>query len=213
MVKADKILHGLGVVRSATMFAGLDLLSNAPRTYAGLGFLTLTDWSERTRPEDDAPRLVGAIRRALSRLREADFFVFNPPPINGLGGVNGLEFHLLDREGRGTVALNATAEQFMADAAQRPELGELSASLRTETPRYQLEVDRNRAKALGISLSSIFDAVRTTFGSLYVNDFAVYGRNYHVNLQSDAAYRRDPAAIRQVFVRPMVVRWCLCRRY
>ena len=73
--------------------------------------------------------------------------------------------------------------------------------MRTDTPRYQLEVDRVRAKALGISLSSIFDTVRTTFGSLYVNDFTLYGRNYHVNLQSDAAYRRDPATIRQVFVR------------
>jgi hydrophobe/amphiphile efflux-1 (HAE1) family protein len=201
MVKADKILRGLKVVRSATMFAGLDLLSSAPRTYAGLGFLTLTDWSDRTRPEDDTPHLVGAIRRALSRLREADFFVFNPPPISGLGEVDGFEFHLLDREGRGTVALNATTERFIADAAERPELSELSASLRTDTPRYQVEVDRNRAKVLGISISSIFDAVRSTFGSLYVNDFALYGRNYHVNLQSDAAYRHDPADIRQVFVR------------
>jgi multidrug efflux pump len=201
MVKADKILRDLKVIRTATMLAGQDLLSNAPKTYAGLAFLTLSDWSERTRSEEEARNLVAPIRRALSNLREAQFLVFNPPPINGLDAVDGFEFHLLDQQGRGTAALVAVSNQFIADAATRPELGVLSASLQADTPRYQVDVDRNRAKVLGISISSIFDTVRSTFGALYVNDFPLYGRNYHVNLQSDAAFRHDPADIRQVFVR------------
>jgi hydrophobe/amphiphile efflux-1 (HAE1) family protein len=201
MVEADKILRQLKVVRTATMIAGQDLLSNANKTYAGLGFLTLTDWAERSRPEDNARNLAGPVRRALSGLREAEFVVFGPPTINGLGAVDGFEFHLLDREGRGTAALLATTERFIADAGSRRELGELSSTLRANTPRYQVELDRDRAKALGISISSIFDTVQSTFGSLYVNDFTLYGHNYHVNLQSDADYRHDPGDIRRVFVR------------
>lgn len=201
MVKADKILRQLKAVRTVTMFAGQDLLSNTNKTYTGLGFLRLTDWAARTRPEDDARNLVGPIRRALSSLREAQFVVFSPPTINGLGEIDGFEFHLLDRERQGTAALITTTERFIADAAGRPELGPLSSTLRADTPRYQVEVDRDRAKALGISISSIFDTVRSTFGSLYVNDFTLYSHNYHVNLQSDADYRHNPGDIRRVFVR------------
>jgi multidrug efflux pump len=201
MVEAERILHNLPAVRATTAFSGLDLLSNAPETYAGYAFLNLTDWSMRPRPEDDARNLSGAVQGALSSLREARFFAFNPSPIEGLGWVDGFEFHLLDREGRGTAALMATTNRFIADAAARPELGELSSSLQAVTPRYEIEVDREHAKALGIAITDIFNTVQSTFGSLYVNDFILYGHTYHVNLQSEAAYRRTPGDMRQVFVR------------
>jgi multidrug efflux pump len=198
MVEADRLLHGIEAVRSTSLFAGLDLLSGAPRPYAGLGFLTLTGWNERA---EDSHHLADTIRKTLGRLRDAAFVVFNPPPINGLGGVDGFEFHLLDRDGHGTAALIAATDRLIAAAARRPELADLDVSLQADTPRYQVEVDRERAKALRLSLSGVFDTVRAMFGRLYVNDFTLYGRNYHVTLQAEAAYRQAPADLRQVFVR------------
>lgn len=201
MGRAAEVLKGMPTVKSATMFAGSDLLSNATKPDAGSAYLTLTDWSKRTGPGQDARSVAGDIRKALAGLPDANFFAFTPPGINGLGQIGGFEAHLLDREGRGTAALMRTTEQFLAAAAKRPELAQASTTLQANTPRYAVDLDRDRAKALGVSISGVFDTVQATFGSLYVNDFTLYGHNYHVNLQSDAEFRRDPDDIRQVFVR------------
>ena len=201
MGQAADILKGLPYVKSSTMFAGNDLLTNANRPDSGVAYLTLSDWSRRTAPGMDARTLSGRIREALSALPEARFSAFTPPGINGLGQIGGFEAHLLDREGHGTAALMQVASQFVAAAARRPELAETATGLQANTPRYAVELDRDRAKALGVSISAVFDTVQATFGSLYVNDFTLYGHNYHVNLQSDAQFRRDPDDIRQVFVR------------
>ena len=201
MGKAADILKGLSYVRSSTMFAGNDLLTNANKPDSGVAYLTLTDWSRRRGPGMDARTLSGEIRKALSALPEARFSAFTPPGINGLGQVGGFEAHLLDREGHGTAALMRVASQFAAAAAKRPELAGTATGLQANTPRYAVELDRDRAKALGVSISGVFDTVQATFGSLYVNDLTLYGHNYHVNLQSDAQFRRDPDDIRQVFVR------------
>ena len=201
MGRAAAILKALPYVRSSTMFAGNDLLTNANRPDSGVAYLTLSDWAQRSGPGMDARTLSGRIREALSALPEARFSAFTPPGISGLGQVGGFEAHLLDREGRGTAALMQVASRFVAAAARRPELGEVATGLQAGTPRYAVELDRDRAKALGVSISGVFDTVQATFGSLYVNDFTLGGHNYHVNLQSDAQFRRDPDDIGQVFVR------------
>ncbi len=199
--KAAAILGRLPYVQSSTMFAGNDLLSNATRPDSGVAYLTLTNWSRRTGPGQDAKTLAEDIRTALSGMAEAEFFAFTPPGISGLGQIGGFEAHLMDREGRGTAALTQTAQQLIAAASKRPELTKLSTTLQANTPRYAVDLDRDRAKALSVSVSGVFDAVQATFGSLYVNDFTLGGHNYHVNLQSDAQFRRGADDIRQVFVR------------
>ncbi len=199
--QAADVLRGLPTVKAATMFAGSDLLSNATRPDSGLAYLTLTDWSQRGGAGQDAKTLAGDISRALDRLSGARFTAFTPPGINGLGQIGGFEAHLLDREGRGTADLTRVTKAFAAAAAKRPELQGIDTTLQAGTPHYAVELDRDRAKALGVSVSEVFDTVQATFGSLYVNDFTLYGHNYHVNLQSDAAFRQDPGGMRQVFVR------------
>ena len=201
MDKTAAILKRLPYVQFSTMFAGSDLLTNATKPDVGVAYLTLTDWSRRTGAGQDAQSLAQAIRAALAKLPEAQFAAFTPPGISGLGQVGGFEAHLQDREGRGTAALMRTADRLVAAAAKRPELAGVASGLQADTPRYAVEVDRERAKALGVSVSGIFDTVQATFGSLYVNDFTLYGHNYHVNLQSDAQFRREPGDIKQVFVR------------
>lgn len=199
--QAAEILRGLPYVKAATMFAGNDLLSGAIRSDSGAAYLTLTDWSKRRGAGQDAKSLSGEIRDALSRINDAQFSAFVPPVIEGLGQVGGLEAHILDREGAGTSTLMRVANAFVAAARKRPELEDVESSLQANNPHFAVDLDRARAKTLGVSISAVFDTVQATFGSLYVNDFTLYGHNYHVDLQSDAAFRQDPDGIKQVFVR------------
>ena len=201
MEKTDAILQELPYVQAVTSFAGYNMLSGSSETYAGTTYLTLTDWARRAGAGQDASALTKPVREALSGIPEAKFLAFRPPPISGLGQVGGFEAHILDRDGRGAAALMEVTDQFVTAASKRPEISGLGSTFQTETPRYDAGVDRDRAKSLGVSISAIFAAVQATFGSLYVNDFTLYGHNYHVDLQSEAEFRRDPADVRQVFVR------------
>lgn len=199
--EVERILLAHPSVRTVTSFAGFNLLSNAPSTSAGAAFIELRDWSERTAPDQDARVLANGLFAALSEVRNAIVLAFNPPAIDGLGNVGGFEMRVLDRAGLGREALAEGARALVQAAAQRPELAGVSTTLQTNVPRYRLDIDRDAAKARGVALSSLFEAVQSTFSSLYVNDFSLMGRNYRVNLQADADYRRDPSDLDRVFIR------------
>ena len=206
MKQEDRAMTGLRVdgakmVRTSGAFSGYDLLTNANKSNAGVAFMNLAPWSKRPRASQNAQNLPGAIMAALAPIRGAQFFAFNPPPIDGLGSLGGFELHILDRDGHGTRALMTAADDFVAAANKRPELTGLHSSLQADAPRYLVDLDRIKAKTLGVSVSSVFDAIQSTFGTLYVNDFTLGGQNYHVDLQSDANFRRDPGDTRDVFVR------------
>jgi multidrug efflux pump len=126
---------------------------------------------------------------------------FNPPPIQGLSTTGGFELYVQDRSGSGTETLFNTTQALVAAAAKRPELAGVRTTMATNVPQYKINVDREKAKALGVPLTSIFSTMQSTFGSLYVNDFTLYGRNFQVKLQSEANFREKPEDLRQVFVR------------
>lgn len=196
-----EILRADPNVRSVTSFSGYNLLSNAASTSAGVAFIELKDWSERSSPEQDARVMAGSLFGALSQVRNAVALAFNPPAIEGLGTVGGFEMKLLDRAGAGRGAMTAAVQGLLEAAGRRPELAGLSTTLQSNVPRYRLDIDRDAAKARGVRLSDLFETVQSTFSSLYVNDFTLLGRNYRVNLQSAAEYRREPEDLSRVFVR------------
>ncbi|WP_202910822.1 efflux RND transporter permease subunit, partial [Teichococcus vastitatis] len=183
-----EILRADPSVRSVMSFSGFNLLSNAASTSAGAAFIELKDWSERPAPEQDARLLAGSLFGALSEVRNALAMAFNPPAIEGLGTVGGFEMKLLDRAGAGREAMTAAAQDLLEAAGRRPELAGLSTTLQSNVPRYRLDIDRDAAKARGVRLSDLFETVQSTFSSLYVNDFTLLGRNYRVNLQSEAEF-------------------------
>ncbi|WP_159995477.1 efflux RND transporter permease subunit [Roseomonas sp. 18066] len=197
----EAILRADPNVRSVTAFAGFNLLSNAASTSAGAAFVELTDWSARPDPGQDARQLAGQFFGALSGLRDAFAMAFNPPAIDGMGAVGGFEMKLLDRGGAGPEAMGQALQALLQAAGQRPELAGLSTTLQSNVPRYRLDIDRDAARARGVTLAALFETVQSTFSSLYVNDFSLMGRNYRVNLQSDAEYRRAPEDLDRVFVR------------
>jgi multidrug efflux pump len=182
-------------------FAGFDILTFGQKSNAGVSFVPLTDWSERMGPGQDSQSIAYQAMGIGSTFRDAFILAFNPPPISGMSTTGGFEGYVQDRSGAGSQALADKVQELIAAAAKRPELTGLNTTFSTEIPQYRLDVDREKAKALGVPIASIFEAMQATFGSLYVNDFTLFGRNYRVNLQAEAAFRERPEDLKQVFVR------------
>jgi multidrug efflux pump len=180
---------------------GFDLLSGAQKTYAGVAFVPLKDWSERTDAALDARNLPGPFMGLNAGIKDAMVLAFNPPPIMGMSTTGGFEVYVQDRTGAGYTALAQATQALAAAAAKRPELAGVRSMFNTAIPQYKIDVDREKAKALGVPITSIFEAMQATFGSLYVNDFTLYGRNYRVSLASEGDFRQRPEDLRYVFVR------------
>lgn len=188
-------------VENVFSVSGFDLLSSGAKTSAGTAFVTLKDWDERKTPELDARNLAGPFMGMNAGIKDAMVLAFNPPPIMGLSTTGGFELYVQDRTGGGIDALAAATSKLVEAASQRPELTNVRTTFSTSVPQYRIDLDREKAKALGVPISSVFEAMQATFGSLYVNDFTLYGRNYQVNLQSEAPFRQTPDDMRHVFLR------------
>jgi len=188
-------------VADVVTIAGFDLLSGAQKTNSGVSFVTLTDWSERTDPRLDARNLAPAFAALNVNFLDGVVFGFNPPPITGMSTTGGFEFYLQDRSGGSLDSLSQAAQQVVEAARARPELSGVSTTFNTNVPQYRIDVDRDKAKALGVPITAIFDTMQSTFGSLYVNDFSLFGRTYRVTLSSEPEFRMSPRDLQHVFVR------------
>ncbi|SKA36311.1 efflux RND transporter permease subunit [Consotaella salsifontis] len=188
-------------VRDTVAFAGFDLLAGVGRTSSGAAFVSLKDWDERKDPSEDARALPGPFMGMNAGIKDAMVLAFNPPPIIGLSTTGGFDLYVQDRTGRGPQALIDVTNALVAETAKRPELAGVRSSFSANVPQYQVDVDREKAKALGVPISSIFTTMQSTFGSLYVNDFTLLGRNYRVSLQSEASFREKPEDLNFVYVK------------
>ena len=188
-------------VKDVVSFSGYDLLAGAQKPSAGVSFVQLKDWSERPAASQSAAALAQAFLGLNGPVKDAMVLAFTPPPIMGMSTTGGFEAYVQDRSGAGSQALIAATQQIVDAASKRPELSGVQTTFASNVPQYQIHLDREKAKALGVPLASIFETMQSTFGSLYVNDFTLYGRNYQVTLQSEASFRERPEDLKQVFVR------------
>ncbi len=179
----------------------MDVLTFSMRTNAGVIWVNLKDWSER-HGKDMSPAAVAAHAfGAGAKVRDAFILAFEPPPIEGLGATGGFEAYIQSRAGGDYKALEAAAQQLAAAAAQRKELMGVTSTFSASVPQMRVDLNREQAKLLGVNVTDVFDALQSTFGALYVNDFNRDGRVFRVHLQSDAEFRSRPDDIRDVFVR------------
>jgi len=126
---------------------------------------------------------------------------FNPPPIRGLGTAGGFEVYVQDRTGGDAQKLNGVVQQFLAKLRERQDLAGINTFFRATVPQLEVDVDREKALAAGVPLNDVFDALTSTMGSLYVNDFNKFGRTFRVQMQADPAFRARPEDIGNVYVR------------
>ncbi len=196
-----EMLLSIPEIEEFTALAGFDVFAGSLRTNTGMGFAKLTDWRERTEPGQDAMSLAGRIMGMGMGVPEAFVIAFTPPPIQGLSLTGGVEGYLVVRGDISARELEAQAHRLMAAANARPELTNARTTLNTNIPRFHAEVDREKAHAMGVPVNQIFEAMQSTFGSLYINDFTLAGRNWQVNMQSEREFRNRPEDLNQVFVR------------
>ncbi len=159
---------------------------------AALAFVTLKDWSERTGPGSSAQAVAGRAFGALAGVRDAFIFPLSPPPIPELGSASGFSFRLQDRGGQGFDALMAARNQMMGMASKSPVLTQVRPDGLEPAPQLQLDIDRDKAAALGVGYDSIATTLATALGSAYVNDFPNAGRLQRVVVQADAPARMQP---------------------
>jgi multidrug efflux pump len=188
-------------VQDVVTFAGFDVLTFGVRSNAGVSFVPLKDWSERTTPELDARNLTREFMGMGAAQKDGIVLSFNPPPITGMSTTGGFEAYIQDRSGGSVEALGAKVQAFVQAASQRPELAGVQSTFSANVPQYYIDLDRTKTRALGVSVSDVFTAMQATFGSYYVNDFTLYGRTWQVSLQSEAEFRRKPEDLGQVYVR------------
>ncbi|MGN6702494.1 MAG: efflux RND transporter permease subunit, partial [Burkholderiaceae bacterium] len=167
---------------------------------AGLVFTPLKDWSQRDASQS-AEAIAGRAMGAFSKIRDAIVFPVSPPPIRELGNATGFTFRLQDRAGLGHDALLAARNQLLGMAAQSPVLKGVRPEGLEDTPQLKLDIDRDKAAALGVSFSDISNTLTAALGSQYINDFANFGRQQRVIMQADAKDRLQPEDLLQLYVR------------
>jgi hydrophobe/amphiphile efflux-1 (HAE1) family protein len=188
-------------VDNAVQFPGLSIngFVNAPN--AGIVFFTLKPFDERHGKAEYGLNIAGALNGKLSTVQDAFIAVFPPPPVNGLGQVGGFKLELEDRAGLGETALNDATQALIGKAYQTPELAGVFTGYRINVPQLEVEVDREKVKQEGISLTDLFQTMQVYLGSVYANDFNRFGRTYQVKVQADAQYRATAENITQLKVR------------
>ncbi|PKO77022.1 MAG: multidrug efflux RND transporter permease subunit [Betaproteobacteria bacterium HGW-Betaproteobacteria-15] len=167
---------------------------------AALAFVTLKDWSERSGEGSAAQAVAGRAFGALSGIRDAFIFPLSPPPIPELGASSGFSFRLQDRAGRGGEALLAARNQMLGMASQSKLLTQVRPDGLEDAPQLQIDIDREKASALGVGFDAISGAIGTALGSSYVNDFPNAGRLQRVVVQADATARMQPEDLLRINV-------------
>ncbi|MBI4633535.1 MAG: efflux RND transporter permease subunit [Deltaproteobacteria bacterium] len=186
-------------VESCMTISGMSFSGRAQNS--GMLFIKMRDWELRNRPDLKAKAVAERATRALASLRGAIVFAFPPPAVVELGTAKGFDFQLLDRGGLGHAALTEGRNQFLGIAAKDPRLTAVRPNGLEDVSEYRIDVDWEKAGALGIPITSIHQTISAAFGSAYVNDFVRGGNVKRVYVQADAPYRMLPKDLEKLYVR------------
>ena len=188
-------------MKSSLVINGYSILTGAVQSDAALVVMALKPWEERVAPEEQLRAIIlGFIKRAQS-IREANVLAFNPPPIPGLGATGGFSFKLQDRAGNSPEDLARVAQEFVEGARKRPELGSVYSKFDPRTPAIRLDIDREKAKKLGVAINDVSMALQTFLGGVNINDFSRFGRSFKVSMQAEPEYRADIKGLNLLHVR------------
>ncbi|MBZ2206337.1 efflux RND transporter permease subunit [Massilia soli] len=188
-------------VESSIAFPGLSIngFTNAPN--AGIVFTALKPFDQRTGKGLSGPEIAQEINKRMGEIQDAFIMVFPPPPVNGLGTIGGFKMMVEDRGNVGYDELYKSVQALQGKAWQDPQLAGVFSSFQINVPQLFADVDRVKAKQLGVPLATIYQTLQINLGSLYVNDFNQFGRTYQVRVQADAQFRSQPEQIAQLKVR------------
>jgi hydrophobe/amphiphile efflux-1 (HAE1) family protein len=199
--RAIKDLHAIPGIAHTAAFSGFDAATFTNASNAAAIFFTVIPFSERAALGVDAAAVVGTARQRMAAIPEANIFVVAPPSVRGLSNTGGFKFVVQDQGALGLPALRDAAGQTIAAAAREPGLTAVFSQFEVSTPQLYVDIDRDRAQALGVPPSRVFEAMEVFLGSSFVNDFNYLGRTYRVTAQADAEFRRSARNISELRTR------------
>lgn len=188
-------------VKSTIAFPGLSINGFTNSSSAGIVFVTLDEFDERGSPDLTGDAIAAALNQQFGEIKGSVVAVFPPPPILGLGTLGGFKLQIEDRGAQGYEALDQATQAFVARAAQTPELGPTFSNYQVAVPQIDVDLDRVKARQLGVPVTDVFDTMQVYLGSMYVNDFNIFGRVFQVRAQADAPFRAHPEDILQLKTR------------
>ncbi|KAF1045574.1 MAG: Efflux pump membrane transporter BepE [Herbaspirillum frisingense] len=197
---SDIMLKEPGVA-SAIAFPGLSINGFTNSSSAGIVFVGLKPFEERKSKELSGNAIAASLNKKFGGIKEAFTAVFPPPPVMGLGTLGGFKMQIEDRDAVGYAELDKAAQAFMKAASKEPALGPMFSSYQINVPQLDVDLDRVKAKQLGIPVTDVFNTMQIYLGSLYVNDFNRFGRVYQVRAQADAPFRAKAEDILQLKTR------------
>ncbi|MET3392290.1 multidrug efflux pump [Variovorax sp. 1140] len=194
--RTDEVIQRMGDimkknpnVEDAIAFPGLSINGFTNSSNSGIVFATLKPFDQRKRADQSGGAVAGQLNQAFAGIQDAFIVMFPPPPVAGLGTTGGFKLQLEDRGSVGYDQMDAAVKAFMAKAYQAPELAGMFTSWQVNVPQLYADIDRTKARQLGVPVTDIFDTMQIYLGSLYANDFNKFGRTYSVRVQADAPYR------------------------
>jgi len=202
MHRMMKMLDSVPEIYHYAALGGYNVLTGAVKSNSASIFLQLKPWDERSGEEHDVFHIITRMQKKLSVIKEATVNIIAPPAIPGLGNSAGFSFILEERQATGDVKnFDNVLQNFLAEINKRPEIGKAFSFFTAKTPAYQLVIDREKTKKLGVQLSDVNNALQVYMGSSYINDLTIYGRTFHVLAQADTNYRTSINDIGQYYVR------------
>ncbi len=199
--KVEEILKGFPQIESVLSIIGFSLLDGTNQPNSAFIVARMKPFAARTGPGDSVGATIGRLYGAVQQIGAATIFPFNLPPIIGLSTSGGFEYQLQALEGQDPVAMGAPLRGLIAAANQNPALARVFSTFSATNPSIYLDIDRDKAQAVGLNISDVFNALQTTLGGFYVNDFNLFGRTWQVNIEGEAHDRSDVAAIFKLFIR------------
>jgi len=200
-IQVEKILEGNHAIQDVLSIVGFSLIDGGAQSNSAFMVARMKPFEDRTAAQDSVFAAIGRVFGETQGIRVANVFAFNIPPIIGLGTGGGFEYQLQDFEGRDPAELGSAMLGLVVAANQDPRLSAVFSTFSPTTPSLYLDVDRDKAQALGIRISDIFNSLQATLGGFYVNDFNLFGRVWQVNVQAVSQDRSDVPDIWRIRVR------------
>jgi hydrophobe/amphiphile efflux-1 (HAE1) family protein len=199
--RMDAMAREIPGIAHTFAISGYSSVLQANQPNVGAAFLVFDAFDKRHDPEVKGDGLLAVIRKKFSTIQEGRVLVLPPPPLRGLGNAGGFKIQVQDLNNAGLPALEAATQKLLAAAQQEPGLISLITGFRAKSPQFKLEINRAQAKTMGVSLADLNEALQVYLGSVYVNDFNLFGRTYQVTAQAEPAYRKDPADVGRIKIR------------
>ncbi len=182
--------------------AGFNAISNSNKSNVGTIFVLLKPWEERKAKEQQLSAIIGTIQGRLNNIKGITGMAIQPPAIDGLGSTGGFTFEIQKRESADDLKkFEGVVDNFLQELYKRPEIAMAYSFFNVRTPGYKVDLDRDKAKKLGVNIAEAYGVMGTMLGSSYVNDFNLYGRNFRVMAQADSSFRGDVKALDKYYVR------------